>query len=351
MICDAQTLGVLRTCTIFSGIRFHDAAWNKIRGWRGDFLRHFYRPVEDGDLRLPRSAAPRFFLASVRLRLRKHALYLHARIHLRRGRPADARGWRTGPWLGLGSVNLAHFRKPHLSPDLRRLATRPLWKEVGERIENNTMPCQGLFSWRKDDGHLESPAAARYVFRNSISYNSERDAMGIGQPDSGGNADRPCPSQGRRSRPGARFYCGVLGFELTQRYGRAGGLHLGRRLSPPYRPQHLGEPGRLAAAAGHDGPLPHRHSLSDARRPRRCAAAADRGRDRRSTARPITASARRSICAIPTRTASSSTGTGRRADWPRNADGELTMFTSRLDLDGLLDADAKLPKPRSEDDR
>ena len=39
------------------------------------------------------------------------------------------------------------------------------------------------------------------------------------------------------------FYCGVLGFELMQRYGSRGGLHLGRRLPPPHRPQHLGEPG------------------------------------------------------------------------------------------------------------
>ena len=44
------------------------------------------------------------------------------------------------------------------------------------------------------------------------------------------------------------FYCGVLGFELTQRYGRAGRLRLGRRLPPPYRPQHLGKPRRPAAA-------------------------------------------------------------------------------------------------------
>ena len=42
------------------------------------------------------------------------------------------------------------------------------------------------------------------------------------------------------------FYCGVLGFTMTtSRPGRR--LHLGRRLPPPSRAQHLGEPGRLAA--------------------------------------------------------------------------------------------------------
>ena len=63
------------------------------------------------------------------------------------------------------------------------------------------------------------------------------------------------------------FYCGVLGFEVKQRYRRAGGLHLGRRLSPPHRAEHLGVAGRLAAAAGNDRPLPRRDPLS--RRARR----------------------------------------------------------------------------------
>ena len=50
-----------------------------------------------------------------------------------------------------------------------------------------------------------------------------------------------------------RFYCGVLGFEITQRYG-AGGVRLGRRLPPPHRVEHLGEPGRIAAAFGDHRP-------------------------------------------------------------------------------------------------
>jgi catechol-2,3-dioxygenase len=39
------------------------------------------------------------------------------------------------------------------------------------------------------------------------------------------------------------FYCGVLGFQLTQRR-YAGGLHFRRRLPSSYRPQYLGKPRR-----------------------------------------------------------------------------------------------------------
>ena len=60
-----------------------------------------------------------------------------------------------------------------------------------------------------------------------------------------------------------RFYCGVLGFQLTQRYGTqaafvsAGGYHHHIGL------EHLGEPGRVAPASRHHGALPRRHPLSD----------------------------------------------------------------------------------------
>ena len=108
------------------------------------------------------------------------------------------------------------------------------------------------------------------------------------------------------------FYCGVLGFEVTTTYARRR-LHLGRRLPSPHRPQHLGKPGRLAAAGRHDRPLPHRHPVPDAPAARRRAAPADRSPRSRSTAPAITASPRRSTCATRTTTASSSTGTGRRS--------------------------------------
>jgi len=57
------------------------------------------------------------------------------------------------------------------------------------------------------------------------------------------------------------FYCGVLGFELTTAGRRR--LHLRRRLSSSYRPQHLGEQRRLSPAARFDRPLPYRHSLPE----------------------------------------------------------------------------------------
>ena len=53
----------------------------------------------------------------------------------------------------------------------------------------------------------------------------------------------------------------------------------------------------------------------------------------RSTARAITASAKRSICAIRTGTASSSYWDRPRDEWPRASDGSLQMVTERLDLE------------------
>jgi catechol-2,3-dioxygenase len=64
------------------------------------------------------------------------------------------------------------------------------------------------------------------------------------------------------------FYCGVLGFELTQRYGEeaafvaAGGYH-----------HHIGlntwESGWVATATGHNRPLSFRDFVADPRRPGR----------------------------------------------------------------------------------
>ena len=106
------------------------------------------------------------------------------------------------------------------------------------------------------------------------------------------------------------FYHGVLGFDITQRMGdsaaflSAGGYH-----------HHIGlntweSRGGQAPPPGTTGlyhlaiRYPDRAALADALR--RLDAPASR-----STAPPITASARRSIFAIPTATASSSIGTGR----------------------------------------
>ena len=70
------------------------------------------------------------------------------------------------------------------------------------------------------------------------------------------------------------FYCGVLGFELTQRYGHdaafisAGGYHHHIGL--------LGEPRRPAASAGHHRPVPPSDPLSESGRPGGRATATDR---------------------------------------------------------------------------
>ena len=115
------------------------------------------------------------------------------------------------------------------------------------------------------------------------------------------------------------FYCGVLGFELQQRFGdeaafvSAGGYH-----------HHIGlntwqSKGGSPPAAGHDRPLPLRDPLPDPARPRRRAAAPDRQPASASAAPPTTASARPSTSTTPTATASSSTGTGPRRSGPQPA--------------------------------
>ena len=107
------------------------------------------------------------------------------------------------------------------------------------------------------------------------------------------------------------FYCGVLGFELMQRIGSqaafisAGGYHhhigLNTWESRGGSPPSPGTTGLYHLAVLY----PTRAALADALR--RLIEA-----EFRSTAPPTMASARRSICAIPTAMASSFIGTGRR---------------------------------------
>ena len=132
------------------------------------------------------------------------------------------------------------------------------------------------------------------------------------------------------------FYCGVLGFEVMQRMGAqaafisAGGYHhhigLNTWESKGGHPPPPGTTGLFHTAILY----PTRAALADALH--RVIA----GRHRSSTAPATTASARRSICAIPTRTASSSIATGRRKNGRAQPDGSLAMFTKRLDLEELL---------------
>ena len=118
--------------------------------------------------------------------------------------------------------------------------------------------------------------------------------------------------------------------------GSLGGLSQRRRLSPSHRPEHLGEPQRTAAAAECDRPLSRGDPLSRSGGARRRAAAPGRRAMCRSTARRITASAKRSTCAIPTATASSCIGIARAISGLVPPDGSLQMTTERLDVDALL---------------
>ena len=143
-----------------------------------------------------------------------------------------------------------------------------------------------------------------------------------------------------------RFYCGVLGFQVTQRYGTqaafvsAGGYHhhiglntwesLGGSPPPPGPRGSITSPS--STPTGGRSPTPSGVSSPPASR---------------WTGPPTTASARRSTCVTRTRTGWNSTGIGRKRSWPRTPGGELAMFTRRLDLDGLLnevEAEADAPE-------
>ena len=89
------------------------------------------------------------------------------------------------------------------------------------------------------------------------------------------HADRACPSQGRRSRSRARLLLRRARLRADAAHGLGRGVHFGRRLSPPHRPQHLGEQRRPSAAAGHHRAVPHRDPLSDAPGAGGCAASRD----------------------------------------------------------------------------
>jgi catechol 2,3-dioxygenase len=131
------------------------------------------------------------------------------------------------------------------------------------------------------------------------------------------------------------FYCGVLGFEVTQRYGdqaafiSAGGYHhhIGlntwesRGGSPPPR----GSTGLYHTAIVY----PTRASLADALRRLQAAGISLTGASDHGVSEALYLN--------------DIDGNGvelywdrNPADWPRDANGNLAMFTQRLDLKGLL---------------
>ena len=166
----------------------------------------------------------------------------------------------------------------------------------------------------------------------------------------------PAPSQGLGSTPvdsGARighvhlkvgdliraldFYCGVLGFELMQRYGdqaafiSAGGYH-----------HHIGlntweSKGGEAPPPGTTG-LYHVAILYPTR-----AALADALRRLRAAGIPLTGASDHGVSEALYLNDPDGNGLELyrdrpEADWPRDVDGHLAMFTKRLDLDDLLNA-------------
>ena len=153
--------------------------------------------------------------------------------------------------------------------------------------------------------------------------------------DSSRRSHWPRASQGSHSDRALAFYCGVLGFPLTQRHGRgaafisAGGYHhhLGLNTweslggSPPPR----GSTGLYHLAILY----PTRAELADALfRLQRASisldGASDHGVSEALYLRDPDENGLDLYCDRP------------REEWPRAADGELEMFTRPLDLDSLL---------------
>src|SRR4051812_40833667 len=132
-----------------------------------------------------------------------------------------------------------------------------------------------------------------------------------------------------------RFYCGVLGFELTQRYGSqaafvsAGGYHhhigLKTRESPGGSPPPLG-----ATRLYHVAILyPTRRALADAFRRLLDAGIPLEGASDHGVSEAL-------YLRDPDDNGVELYWDRPREDWPRTPQGELAMFTRRLDLHGLL---------------
>ena len=213
---------------------------------------------------------------------------------------------------------------------------------------------------RQDSGAADR---ARHCSRSQRSTVRLRGGPRTGAPGAGAASERPCllwqpirraivaamsldprrrhrsrPPEGRRHRPFARLLPRHPRLRRDAADRRRGRVHLGRRLPPPPRPEHVGVARRLAAAAGHDRPLPRRDPLPGPARARRRAAAAGRGRlaDRRRH-RP-----RRLRGDLPARSRTATAIELYRdrpeEEWPRPADGGegVAMFNAPLDLQALL---------------
>jgi catechol 2,3-dioxygenase len=132
-----------------------------------------------------------------------------------------------------------------------------------------------------------------------------------------------------------RFYCGVLGFELTQRYGTqaafvsAGGYHhhigLNTWESRGGSPPPPGTTGLYHVAILY----PTRRALADALRRLIAAGVPLDGASAHSVSEAL-------YLRDPDDNGVELYWDRPKEAWPRTAEGELAMFTRRLDLDGLL---------------
>ena len=132
-----------------------------------------------------------------------------------------------------------------------------------------------------------------------------------------------------------RFYCGVLGFELTQRYGTdaafvsAGGYHhhigLNTWESLGGSPPPAGSTGLFHLAILY----PTRATLADALRRILAAGISLDGASDHGVSEAL-------YLRDPDQNGVELYWDRPRADWPRTPDGGLTMFTGHLDLQALL---------------
>ncbi|MSR83380.1 MAG: glyoxalase [Candidatus Latescibacteria bacterium] len=135
------------------------------------------------------------------------------------------------------------------------------------------------------------------------------------------------------------FYCGVLGFELTQRYGpsaafiSAGGYHhhlaLNTWESKGGSPPPAGTTGLFHAAILY----PTRAALGDALRPLLAAGVALDGASDHGVSEAL-------YLRDPDGNGLELCWDRPPEAWPRTPSGELAMFTKALDLDALLGASA-----------
>jgi hypothetical protein len=114
-----------------------------------------------------------------------------------------------------------------------------------------------------------------------------------------------------------------------------GGVHFGWWLSSSHRPQHMGKPGRSAAAAGNDRTLSSSHPLPNARRfGRRPAPSAAGGH-------PLDGASDHGVSEAlylrdPDQNGVELYWDRPNESWPRTPAGDLSMFTRPLDLASLL---------------